>query len=938
MGDLPHGGIVIFACRAAYFPTGNTIPSHRATSELMNIRFFCASSWLLLQGPGTLLAAPDSAAPDSAEPHGKGVIFFESKVRPILAKHCYKCHSEQAAKLKGGLLLDSKAGWEMGGDSGDAIIPGDVDGSLLIEAVRYEDSDMQMPPKYRLGENEVRILENWIRMGAPDPRSGDEISLPKSSINIEEGRKFWSFQPLATTGAPPTRNQDWAKHDLDRFVLSGLEANGLTLPAPADRATLIRRMTLDLAGLPPTPSEIDAFVNDPAAEDVALAKVVDRLLASPQFGERWGRHWLDIVRYAESVGRTRNYPFPYAWRYRDYVIKSFNEDKPYDRFVTEQLAGDLLPSNSREEKNELHVATGFLALGSQDLNENDRNQYLMDVVDEQIDVTGRALMALTTGCARCHDHKFDPIPTADYYALAGVFRSSDMLNGFTNKRGGNSARSNPELLVKLDTGGAKGEVAKKRNEEAEDAGEQRDRESNLKKRIRLAQKKVEGLVQELKAANEAARSKAKNQAKLKSRASAGRALIARKSGAPDELDPEARREVQREIGATRAQIKELSGQLAKLKQKTKGKGKGAIPNYDGPLAMGVREANQPKNCRINIRGEASNLGSEVPRGFLQVISIDGLEKNIPQNASGRRELAQWITSPKNPLTARVMVNRIWHHLFGRGIVRTVDNFGETGERPTHPALLDHLASRFIENKWSVKKTIREIVLSSTYRMSSAHDEQNYAKDPGNNHYWRMNVRRLEVEAIRDAMLAAGGNLDLEPQNGSEVANMKAGAVIASNNTRGLAGYKSNKRSVYLPVIRNNIPEVMENFDFAEPSSVTGRRDVTTVSTQALFMMNGPFVIQQSRALATLLLEDKGLSSDEDRVAAAYQRTLGREPSGEETKRALAFVHGGAAQDNADAAQKQPAKPSANAEGKTDTSAWALLAQALMAGAEFRYVQ
>ncbi|MEC9348679.1 MAG: DUF1549 domain-containing protein, partial [Planctomycetota bacterium] len=376
--------------------------------------------------------------------------FFEKSIRPLLAKHCYKCHSKKAGKSKGGLYLDSQAGWMDGGDSGPAITAGSPEKSLLIKAISYKDKDLEMPPKEKLSDSEITALTRWVRMGAPDPRKGSKADKPpaRSTIDIAKGRQFWAFKKPQKHAAPLPSNGTWALGDIDRFILKSLEEKKLKPAEDADRATLIRRVTYDLTGLPPEPEEIDSFINDKSPR--AFETVVDRLLASKRFGERWGRHWLDIARYGESTGRTRNFPFTFAWRYRDYVIDSFNNDKPYDVFLREQVAGDILAKKYPQNKRDRLVATGFLAMGSKDLNERNREQYLMDNIDDQIDTTTRSVLALTVSCARCHDHKFDPIPTKDYYALAGIFESTEILSGL-NARGQKGGYKATDKLIALST-------------------------------------------------------------------------------------------------------------------------------------------------------------------------------------------------------------------------------------------------------------------------------------------------------------------------------------------------------------------------------------------------------------------------------------------------------------------------------------------------------
>ncbi len=822
----------------------------------------------------------------AVEPTTEGIAFFEKSVRPLFAKHCYKCHSSSKGEDKGGLVLDSQAGWMDGGDSGPAVIPGKITESILIEAIEQKDPDFAMPPKYKLSSSEIENLKKWVSMGAPDPRDGTPVKPAPSKINIAEGRKFWSFQPARSSTLPNVKDKNWVNDPIDRYILDKQASKKLVPVADADRATLIRRVTYDVVGLPPTPQEIRDFVNDPATVQVALEKAVNRLLDSKHFGERWGRHWLDIVRYGESVGRTRNYPFPFAWKYRDYVIDSFNNDKRYNQFVTEQLAGDLLESKDNSQSDEQHVATGFLAMGSMDLNERDKEKFQLDVIDDQIDVTGRAFMALTTGCARCHDHKFDPIPTTDYYAMAGIFKSTNTLSGYENRQGGGN-KLNRNTLISLSNNRVT-TVATKPVKPSQPSA----REIKLQGQIAKLKKEVKSLTDKLKAFRKKAASK---QMKLS-------------ANEQKQFNPQ---RTQQRIKQIRNQVKRLEKQIGNLSNNRNNE-----PIISGNLAMGARDAQNISKCKVRIRGDVDNRGAEVPRGVPQVLT-DGTQPDLPAKSSGRLELALWMTEPSHPLTSRVMVNRVWHHLFGNGIVRTVDNFGYSGERPSHPKLLDHLALRFTgDMNWSIKNLIRTIVMSHSYRLGSQHNENNYAVDPDNTLLWRANVRRLEAEALRDAMMSVAGTLNLDPAKGSLVQNLKAGEVGKNGGMQFLKSF--NHRSVYLPIVRNYVPEFLQIFDFAEPSSVIGRRDVTTVSTQALFLLNDRFVIGQSNATAKRLLSDERLENQEERIAGAYLLAFGRTPSGSELSEFRKFL---------DEAIKN---------GQAPEVAFSGFIQALFASAEFRY--
>ncbi|MCZ6792295.1 MAG: DUF1549 domain-containing protein [Planctomycetota bacterium] len=813
--------------------------------------------------------------------------FFEKKVRPLLVRHCYKCHSANAKKVRGGLFLDSQEGWMNGGDSGPAVNPGKPGESLLIAAVKYEDSDLEMPPRGKLSAEEVRVLVEWVKAGAPDPRTGAASRrLPSKAIDFAEARKFWAFQPPSAPAPSDVEVKDgsWPRSAIDRFVLARAEAKGLRPVRDADRRTLIRRATFDLIGLPPSPGEVDAFLADESP--AAFAKVVDRLLSSQRFGERWGRHWLDVVRYAESTGKTRNYPYRHAWRYRDYVIASFNEDKPYDQFLTEQIAGDLLEGATDEQR----IATGFLALGTKDLNERNPRQFLMDNVDEQIDTTSRAILAMTVSCARCHDHKFDPIPTRDYYAMAGIFSSTEILAGMTARGRGRQARQ--DLLISLSPAtGAEGEAQENRRQK---------RVAQLEGQLTRARRQLQSIRNGLKsgAAAKKRRKRQKNAA-----VEEGGDAATGETATPAEQRVRFKR--------IRQRIKQLTGELARAKKK------GGAPA--GPAAMGVRDRTQAVDCKVHVRGEVTNLGAQVPRGFLQVIA--GPDLAIRPQSSGRLELARWLTRRENPLTARVMVNRIWHHLFGRGLVRTVDNFGHSGETPSHPLVLDHLARRFQENGWSIKKTIRGILLSRTYQLSSEFDEANHSVDPEDVFLWRMGQRRLQVEALRDAILAVSGGLDLQPPAGSPVMNLNFGEIGRQVRVRA-ADMDSNHRSVYLPVLRGMIPAIFQVFDFADPSMVKGRRDITTVATQALYLLNSPFVRRESRRTAERLLEQPDLD-DATRVDRAYRWALGRPPRADERQRAVSYV-------------TESMKDTGSARER-EVVAWAAFCQALFASAEFRYL-
>lgn len=824
----------------------------------------------------TAQSAPMTSKPMTSEPKPEksGAEFFEKKIRPILVRHCYECHSGDPKKAKANFVLDTRDGLRKGGESGPVIVPGHPDDSPLIEAVRYE--GLEMPPTEKLPDEVIEDLVKWVEMGAPDPRSG-KAAMAKGKIDLAEARKYWAFQKPKATAAPGLHDSAWPKTDIDRFIAARREHEKLKPAADADRVALIRRVTFDLTGLPPTIDEIDAFVADTSAN--AFAAVVDRLLASERFGERWGRHWLDVVRYGESTGKERNIPYRYAWRYRNYVIDSFNADKPYDRFIVEQVAGDLLHPRNAAEHDQLQIATGFLAIGTRGVNTKDREQFRYDVVDDQIDVTSRAFLAMTVACARCHDHKYDPIPTGDYYAMAGIFRSTDTLAGV---RPGKKSASDKALLTLSSSGLSSPKHTAESSEQESHAAEIAKLESQLAE-LRKAQKQ----------AKQQARQKQKGKGKG--------------SGAPATAKPQIDQKKVRE------EVKKLEDRLDELE---------ALPSPPGNFAMGVREGS-PENSPVLNRGELKDKGSAVPRGVLSVIKTP--TGNVNPKHSGRLELAHWIANRDNPLTARVMVNRVWQHLFGQALVPSTDNFGALGDDPTHPELLDYLAHEFMtENKWSVKALIRSIVLSRVYQMSSDHDSENYAIDPSNKFLWRMERRRLDGEEIRDAMLAASGEIDLERPDGSPMLELGNAQIRGG---KGLQEVKrpTNFRSVYLPELRGNVPEMLQVFDAADPSLIIGKRDVTTVATQALFLMNNAFVMKQSEQFAKRVLGKQGLPPAA-RVDLAYRLALGRLPTEREKSDVTKYL-----------AEYRKSLESAQHKGNAQLAAWASVCQTLFASGEFRYV-
>ncbi|WP_395731745.1 PSD1 and planctomycete cytochrome C domain-containing protein [Prosthecobacter sp.] len=748
---------------------------------------------------------------------GEDVTFFESRIRPVLVKHCYECHSIESGKSKGGLMLDTRQGIRTGGDTGPAIVPGDAAKSLLLTAIKHSDPDLEMPPKKpQLPSTVIADFETWIKAGAADPRESAVKAAERPPVDVESGRKFWSYQkPKKVAGT------------IDGFIRAKLKEQGIE-PAPAaEPVVVLRRLYFDLIGLPPTPEQAAAFSME------KLEATVDELLRSPRFGERWGRHWLDVARYAESNGRESNLTFPHAWRYRDYVIDSVNADVPFDRFITEQIAGDLLPAQGDAERARLLIATGFLAMGPKGLNEMNPAQFAADVADEQLDTVTRAVLASSVACARCHDHKTEPFSMEDYYALAGIFKSTQTFYGNWI----DSENNNHGHLIRLPE--LPGQVIPNRTLTAE-------------------------RVKQLK--NDLARLNA------------------------DEIAQNAY------VVKAKAEGRDISGEYHKILTNfirilwTRGGIEGQLETVDDqgralPLCMGVQDAKHIYDSQLYDRGEIAHPVKTVPRGFPQVM---GIKASLPKEHSGRLELAQWLVTRENPLTARVMANRVWRHLLGAGIIRTVDNFGFSGGRPSHPELLDHLALRFMDGGWSVKKLIKEIVMSETYRQSSAHRIEAFNQDPDNRLLWRASKRRLDAEVIRDSMLSVAGELDASRRPGSLVSELDGQSVsLIGFNTKlpsDLDG--SKRRAVYLPVLRDHLPDVLEQFDVANPNLVTGDRDVTNVPLQALYLLNGPFVQEQAAALARRLTLEK--STLPDRIHRAFLLCFNRPPDAQEQQLANAF--------------------------------------------------
>jgi mono/diheme cytochrome c family protein len=936
--------------------------------------------------------------------------FFENKIRPIFANHCYKCHNAAEGQSKGGLTLDTKDGLLSGGNSGPGLIAGNPDKSLIIEAVRYQNTELQMPPKgQKLSPQQVADLEQWVKMGAPDPRTGST-----AKGEWKGGGDHWAFKPVVKPSVPAVPDKTWVANPIDAFILAKQDPKGLKPSPPASRQELIRRVYFDLIGLPPTPEEVKAFVEDTSPN--AFEKIVDRLLKSHHYGERWGRYWLDVARYSDTKGDPRRGDpptFPYAWTYRDYVIQSFNDDKPYDQFILEQLAADQLPAAKTNPG--LLAALGFVTLGDRfDGNEN-------EIINDRIDTTTKAFLALTVACARCHDHKFDPIPTADYYSLRGVFNSTreprekplireakdpvkyeeyktarskieaeyiafrnreldkfqeDFLGKSTaylvtilspgNQRQ-NLMRDHKltretlqhwERIVRSAKAGdpifgpwfefrrlRENEFAAKSKDVATKVLQNKDPKNPLNRHVAAAFRIAPRNMQEVAAiygrlfatADQAWQASVKA---YEDRAKAGRAgnppsrlgdlqmealrTVAFTYGSNQNMEPE---EAFRRLLPQRVQNQEegFRSRLARLEM-----------DHDGApaRAMAIEDKPRAEDSPIFVRGEPGNRGKVVPRQFLEVFS--GPNRKPFQYGSGRLELARAIADKNNPITARVMVNRIWLHHFGEGIVNTPDDFGTMAEQPTHPELVDYLASYFMENGWSQKKLHKLILMSNTWRQSSADNPRHAQIDPDNRLLWRANIRRLDFEPLRDSVLHIGGILDLRPGG-------KPDDLTDQTNTR---------RSIYGYIDRANVPEVMNHFDFATPSMATGKRYQTIVPQQALFLMNSPLVVEQARRAVTRA-DFKKLSSDEAKIEFLYGLLYQRPPTDIEKRLAREFVASTPLQDTMPIALQTAPQPAAAQKGKAakgkaapaprapagpqPLDAWGKLAHALFQSNEFSFV-
>jgi len=969
---------------------------------MLKRKFFLLPTLLLVySGSLSLAAVRPQANTEQNE-------FFESKIRPLLSSKCFACHG---AEMKmAGLNLATSAGFFKGGESGPVVVKGEPENSRLISAVNYQ-GQIKMPPTGKLKDAEIADLMAWVKIGAPWPDAGAvavAVEKPKGYQFTAEQKKFWAFQPVKDYAPPTVKNASWSKSPLDRFVLAELEKKGLSPVRPASNLALLRRATFDLTGLPPSEKEIEDFLADRSPN--AFAKVVDRLLASSRYGERWGRHWLDVVRYADSAGADEDIRYPYAYRYRDYVIEAFSKDLPYNEFIKQQLAGDLLPAEKPGDVNTTGIiATGFFQVGPKLLAEQDKPKMVYDMVDEQVDVATRAFLGLTVACARCHDHKFDPIPTRDYYSLASIFASTKSL---AKVEGTVSQLYFAPLVTKevADRYNAHQEKVKAKQEDIDEVtGAEADRHAaalraEMPKYLPAAwqYENRPGSMADLKLADFArpqnldavvlerwiiylkpsidVRPHLKRwyEATDTATAALSRSETQQKLPEPPATLVEVARSFQEELKTLAAEMNDA--QRAHKKKVAEARRLGMPPperiNLDvarqrfltdvtdkkGPLALPENEPEKlfsvesqakltalrkefdalkaasppepPMACAVTegpsvqqkvfIRGNWANPGEDAPKQFLRIIA--GEQQTPVTQGSGRLELAEWLTRPDHPLTSRVMVNRLWQWHFGEGLVRTPSNFGRLGEMPTHPELLDYLARQFAKQGWSIKAMHRLIMLSSTYQMGSDISSQAAEMDPDNRLLSHMNRRRLDAEEIRDGMLALTGRLDMTVGG-----TLQSGFGTDGENSSGRLSINpdtSVRRTVYLPIRRSNLPSLFNLFDFGDATTPGEGRARTNVSPQALYMMNGEAVANRSRELARSLLEGNG--SDDQRIALAYQRTLGRAPTAEEIRESLGYVE----------SYRNKSLAAAQASGAVTTpnlDAWQSFCRVLLSSNEFIYV-
>lgn len=933
----------------------------------------CANAQVKANPAQGVLATPASTPPiDSA-----GIEFFEKKVRPILVQHCYSCHSRASKVALGNLFLDQRSAMLKGGQGGAAIVPGDPDKSRLVEAIRYSHAGFQMPPKGKLPEAVIADIATWVKRGAPAPDEPKTETRPTPTANTlleKKRRNHWAWQPIRKVQPPTVKRKAWARNPIDSFILAKLEAKGLSPVGYADRRTLIRRAYYDLVGLPPSPEEVEAFQKDKSPK--AWETVIDTLLASPHYGERWGRFWLDIARYGEDQAHSfEPRLYPQGFRYRDWIARSFNADMPYNRFIKEQIAADLLGGADAKEQ---LPALGFFATGP--VYYGDSKMY--DQYDDRIDTLTRGVLGLTVACARCHDHKFDPITQKDYYGLAGIFANTSYFEvpfetataqtanakgqPFTNRleivrkkteevdkfvnehtryvrerltpeiskymleawKFANRKRANPNLTAEQFATAGKIErvvlerwlafLAEPKSREivqlaawfrmvqAQDAKADLSASDTVANEVRKIADQFQTTVQSLYRLQETAKNakSADEKGKVKGLEKSEIALLDAILGEEGVIT------IPREnleavlTGDPKAHYAILSAELKRLQM--------------GPFIHALSDTPTAGNIRVLLRGNPETPGEEAPRRFLAVLSND--PALAFKQGSGRLELANAITADTNPLTPRVMVNRVWQRHFGTGIVRTTNNFGTLGEPPTHPELLDYLTADFIANGWSLKTLHKKMMLSATYQMSSAVNQKDFERDSDNRLFWRMPIRRLEVEAWRDAMLAVAGQLD-KTIGGQSVS---------------LDSAENNRRTFYAAISRHQLDAMLRLFDYPDPNVTADSRTNTTVPLQQLFVLNSEFMVREAKAFAMRLLANPK-EDDTVRIRRAFLLAYSRQPSLKELALGLKFL--------------TPAVPSIPAPSNTvktiavtpptnstaQLSRWEQYAQVLLSANEFMYI-
>ncbi len=794
---------------------------------------------------------------------------FGRDVRPLLQEHCGECHGTR--ERNGGLSFEDKTSLFTEADSGEfPIVAGDPDQSELIKRVRSSDDGDQMPPDGdRLSEAEIDLLSRWVAAGAlwsdaDAPDAPTEVSARASSL------QHWAFQPLRQVQPPEVDDAAWPLNPLDRFLQARREQAGLAVTPDADPVAFIRRVNYALTGLPPTPQEVDDFITSAKSAtglDQTVAHHIEQLLSRPAYGERWGRHWMDWVRYADTAGDNSDYPIPQAYLYRNYIIDAFNDDLPYDRFVTEQIAGDLLPYDSQSQRNRQLIATGYLAMARRFGSLVERYPWHL-TIEDTIDNLGRTLLGMTLACARCHDHKFDPISTRDYYGLYGIFAGTRY-----PFPGIELFQTQMDLMPLIPDA-----------EADEITGPYQATTDTLRAELQLLLDKCE-------------------QQALENAAVSGRVTL-------DE-----RRKLDAKLDGMLLSARKAGEKLA-AHLKT-------IPMY--PTAYAVREG-EPKNARVQIKGEPVRLGAEVPRKFPDVLGGHRLSDQAATSTSGRLQLAQWITSPENPLTARVIVNRVWQRHFGVGLVPSASDFGLRGEQPTHPELLDWLAAEFINSGWSIKHLHRLIMNSRTYRLSSSDREANLAVDPGNRLYWKFNRQRLDAESIRDTLLWIAGSLDATMQSEPHPFPPSKDWKYTQHHPF-KDNYASNRRSVYLMTKRLTAQPYFQTFDGADPNVCTSDRDQSVTALQALYFVNDEFLHQQADRLATQMLGAD--HPDEQRLNQAFRMILSRPPTSSEAT---------LLQQHLTTTREVVAKEQlVSGNSDREAEAWASLLRSLMRLNEFLYV-